>query len=65
MFPVKTGTRLQIVKMSSFDKIISSNFTGMKLTLNIFIKALKTNEAVWTLATSAGLSKEKSLLLGL
>ena len=31
MFPVKTGTRLQIVKMSSFDKIISSNFPGMKL----------------------------------
>jgi len=66
LFPVKTGTPLQIIKHSSFDRLISSTFLGSKLlAMNIFIKSLKINEAAWILATSAGLSKEKTLFIGI
>ncbi|MFA5295450.1 MAG: Piwi domain-containing protein [Methanoregulaceae archaeon] len=66
LFPVKTGTPLQIIKQTSFDKLISSTFSGPKLlAMNIFIKSLKTNEAVWTLANAAGLSTENTLFVGI
>jgi hypothetical protein len=66
LFPVRTGVCTQIITQSTFDEIVFSRFLGSKfLALQILIKSLKHGEAVWTLASSAGLLKENTLYVGL
>jgi len=66
LFPIRTGIPIQDIKLSTFQQILSNTFPGSKfLSLKILIKTLKEGEAIWTLANSAGLSKEKTLFVGI
>ncbi|HJH27796.1 MAG TPA: hypothetical protein C5S37_13775 [Methanophagales archaeon] len=66
LFPTKTDIPLQEIRYSNFKQIVSKSFRGSKfLCLKLVIKILKEGEAIWILANSAGLSKEKTLFIGI
>lgn len=66
LFPTKTDIPLQEIQYSNFKQIVSKSFRGSKfLCLKLVIKILKEGEAIWILANSAGLSKEKTLFIGI
>lgn len=66
LFPPRTGIPVQEIQFSNFKQIVSMSFRGSKiLCLKLLIKTLKEGEAIWRLANSAGLSKEKTLFIGI
>jgi argonaute-like protein implicated in RNA metabolism and viral defense len=66
LLPRNTQVPLQIITKPSFEKILSGRFRGSEnLCLQILIKNLKKGEAIWKLSNAAGLSKEKTLFVGL
>ncbi len=66
LMPLRTGTPLQSVTLSTFQDILFGRFPGFKyLCLKILIKTLNEGQAIWTLSNAAGLRPEKTLFVGI
>lgn len=66
LLPIRTGTPFQCVRLSTFQEILSGSFRGFRyLCMKILIKVLREGESVWNLSAAAGLSREKTLFVGI
>lgn len=66
LFPSRTKVPLQAITLSTYNDILHKHFRGFKqLCLKLLIKTLDEGQTIWTLANTAGLSKEKTLFIGI
>ncbi len=66
LFPMRTKTPIQLVRLETYQDIINKRFRGFQmLCLKILVKSLKEGETIWRLSNSAGLSQESSLYIGI
>lgn len=66
LLPIRAGTPLQCVRLSTFQGILSGSFRGFEyLCMKMLIKVLKEGESIWNLSATAGLSREKTLFVGI